>query len=78
MTSRPGGATLSIYSRQDAALMLKRPGNPDVRHDIECEVDGQLHPGTWELGGGMVTVKTIYGTRSAVPGSSPAVIAEAR
>lgn len=56
--------------------MSRRPTIPPFRHDIECEVDGQMYRGTWEVDGGMVTVRTIHGTKSAVPSSSPAVIAE--
>lgn len=55
--------------------MPKRPTAPPVRHNIECEVDGQVHRGTYEVTGGVLTVHGAGGSKSAQPGARPDVMA---
>ena len=52
--------------------MKKQP----MRHEVSCEFDGKLYSSRYVIDGGLVTVThVLYGTKSAVPGASPDVMA---
>lgn len=55
------------------AVMKKQP----MRHEVSCEFDGKLYSSGYVIEGGLVTVTDVlYGTKSAVPGARPDVIAQ--
>ena len=49
---------------------------PPMRTDVECEYEGKMYRGTYEVTRGMLTVSWVYGSESATPGSRPDVLAK--
>lgn len=57
--------------------MPKKSNNhPPVRHDIECEVDGKVHRGTYYVEDGLVKVDGGNGSRSTWAGGRPESMAK--
>lgn len=55
--------------------MPKRRQRSPIRYDVETEVDGEVHRGSYEVSGGMLTVKSMWGSKSTQPGARPDVLA---
>jgi hypothetical protein len=49
----------------------RRPGS----HEVECEYRGKRYRGTYQVRGGILTVASEYGSKSATPGACPEVLA---
>lgn len=47
-----------------------------MRYDVQCEVDGQEHHGTYCVEEGMVTVSSATGSKTARAGVRPDVLAK--
>jgi hypothetical protein len=50
--------------------------NPPTSYSVECEVEGKVHHGTYQVARGVLTVHGPWGSKSTSPGARPDVLAK--